>query len=156
MWRSLRRRRPDPELDKVTSSPGLQHHGTPWGPAAATRPGAHYGALLGPLPPSPAPNCGRKCSISVQQCKRAHYHLLNMHEETVLGWPSRSPGSGLRESNKAKYSSAKRDEEGLPWGRQIHGGEGQVPERKRRDKVQPARTGGTRPRRGRRNRERMG
>lgn len=40
------------------------------------------------LLPSPTLNCGRKRSISMQQCKHAHYHLLNMHEETVLGWPS--------------------------------------------------------------------
>lgn len=46
-----------------------------------------------------------------------------MHEETAVGWPAPPPGSGLA-SNKATYSSAKMDEEGVPMERQTHGGGG--------------------------------
>lgn len=57
-----------------------------------------------------------------------------MHEETALGWPAPPLGSGLA-SNKATYSSAKMDEEGVPMERQTHGGMGQIQERKRREKI---------------------
>lgn len=47
----------------------------------------------------------------MQQCKRAHYHLLNMQEEKALAGRAPSPGSGLA-TNKATGSSPQMEEEG--------------------------------------------
>lgn len=87
MWRSPRRRRPERALGEVTSFPGPEH-GEP--AEGHMRPSGRVPTegTLGPATPSSAPNCGRKRSTSMQQCKRTHYHLVNMHEENALGWPS--------------------------------------------------------------------
>lgn len=124
MWRSPRRRRPGRALREVTSSPGPPAPAIPLRASCGHQAGCPLRALWGPGPPSPARNCGRKRGLSMQQCKRAHYHLLNMHEENARSWPSPITRLWPRHPIRRHIHLPRWMRRGRPRGRQIHGGGG--------------------------------
>lgn len=72
----------------------------------------------------------------MQQCKRAHYHILNMHEENVRRWPSPiallwPPHPIRRHIHLPRWMRR----EGMPE-KQIHGrGRGQTVEERKREET---------------------